>query len=54
VSKFIGYLKKFKILKIGLPHGRIAATVHKNKIYMTGGKYGGTPNHPNFRYDNDL
>lgn len=37
-----------------LPRGGIAATVHKNKIYMTGGKYGGTPNHPNFRYDNDL
>lgn len=37
-----------------LPRGGIAATVHRNKIYMTGGKYGGTPNHPNFRYDNDL
>lgn len=37
-----------------LPRGGIAATVFKNKIYMTGGKYGGTPNHPNFRYDNDL
>lgn len=37
-----------------LPRGGIAATVHKNKIYMTGGKYGGTPNHPNFRYDNDV
>lgn len=37
-----------------LPRGGIAATVHNNKIYMTGGKYGGTPNHPQFRYDNDL
>lgn len=37
-----------------LPRGGIAATVYKNKIYMTGGKYGGTPNHPNFRYDNDV
>jgi hypothetical protein len=34
--------------------GGIAATVHNNKIYMTGGKYGGTPNHPDFRYDNDV
>lgn len=37
-----------------LPRGGIAATVHQNKIYMTGGKYGGTPNHPDFRYDNDV
>lgn len=37
-----------------LPRGGIAATVHKSKIYMTGGKYGGTPNHPDFRYDNDV
>jgi hypothetical protein len=37
-----------------LPRGGIAATVYKNKIYITGGKYGGTPNHPNFRYDNDV
>ncbi len=37
-----------------LPRGGIAATVHKNKIYMTGGKYGGTTNHPDFRYDNDI
>lgn len=37
-----------------LPRGGIAATVHKNKIYMTGGKYGGTANHPDFRYDNDV
>lgn len=37
-----------------LPRGGIAATVFRNKIYMTGGKYGGTPNHPDFRYDNDL
>lgn len=37
-----------------LPRGGIAATVFQNKIYITGGKYGGTPNHPEFRYDNDL
>ena len=37
-----------------LPRGGIAAAVHQNKIYMTGGKYGGTPNHPDFRYDNDV
>lgn len=37
-----------------LPRGGIAATVYKNKIFMTGGKYGGTPNHPDFRYDNDV
>jgi hypothetical protein len=37
-----------------LPRGGIAATVYQNKIYMTGGKYGGTPNHPDFRYDNDV
>lgn len=37
-----------------LPRGGIAATVHNNKIYMTGGKYGGTPDHPDFRYDNDV
>jgi hypothetical protein len=37
-----------------LPRGGIAAAVHQNRIFMTGGKYGGTPNHPEFRYDNDL
>jgi hypothetical protein len=37
-----------------LPRGGTAATVFKNKIYITGGKYGGTSNHPEFRYDNDL
>ena len=36
------------------PRGGIAATVHNNRIYMTGGKYGGTPDHPDFRYDNDV
>ena len=36
------------------PRGGIAATVHKGKIYMTGGKYGGTPNMPDFRYSNDV
>lgn len=37
-----------------LPRGGVAATVHNGKIFMTGGKYGGTPNHPDFRYDNDV
>lgn len=37
-----------------LPRGGIAATVHQNKIFITGGKYGGTTNHPDFRYDNDV
>ena len=36
------------------PRGGIAATVYKGKIYMTGGKYGGTPSHPEFRYCNDV
>jgi hypothetical protein len=36
------------------PRGGIAATVHKGKIYMTGGKYGGTPSLPDFRYSNDV
>lgn len=36
------------------PRGGIAATVHNGKIYMTGGKYGGTPDQPDFRYSNDL
>lgn len=37
-----------------LPRGGIAAVNHNGKVYMTGGKYGGTPNHPDFRYDNDV
>lgn len=36
------------------PRGGIAAAVFNNKIYMTGGKYGGTANQPDFRYSNDL
>jgi len=36
------------------PRGGIAATVHNDKIYMTGGKYGGTTGQPDFRYSNDL
>lgn len=36
------------------PRGGIAATVFNGKIYMTGGKYGGTPDHPDFRYSNDV
>jgi len=37
-----------------LPRGGVAAAVHNNKIYMTGGKYGGTPDNQEFRYDNDI
>jgi hypothetical protein len=36
------------------PRGAVAAAVYKNKVYMTGGKYGGTPNNPDFRYSNDV
>jgi hypothetical protein len=34
--------------------GGVAATVYKGKIYMTGGKYGGTPQMPDFHYSNDV
>lgn len=37
-----------------LPRGGVAAAVHRGSLYMTGGKYGGTPGHPDFRYDNDV
>ncbi|MCE2997867.1 MAG: hypothetical protein ACK5RG_18660 [Cyclobacteriaceae bacterium] len=36
------------------PRGGVAAAVYHEKIFMTGGKYGGTPNHPDFRYSNDV
>ncbi len=36
------------------PRGGVAATVFKGKIYLTGGKYGGTPDHTEFIYSNDL
>jgi hypothetical protein len=36
------------------PRGGIAATAHGGKIYMTGGKYGGTPDRPEFIYSNDV
>lgn len=36
------------------PRGGIAATVYKDKIVMTGGKYGGTPTHTEFIYSNDV
>jgi hypothetical protein len=36
------------------PRGGIAAAVYKNKIYITGGKYGGTANRPDFIYSNDV
>jgi len=36
------------------PRGGIAATAHGGKIYMSGGKYGGTPDRPEFIYSNDV
>ncbi len=36
------------------PRGGMATTICHNKIWMTGGKYGGTPNQPEFVYSNDL
>lgn len=36
------------------PRGGMAAAIFKNKIWMTGGKYGGTPDQPEFVYSNDL
>lgn len=36
------------------PRGGIAACIYNNRIYMTGGKYGGLPNEPNFIYSNDV
>lgn len=36
------------------PRGGIAACVFKGKIIMTGGKYGGTPDKPEFIYSNDV
>jgi hypothetical protein len=36
------------------PRGGIAACVYNNKIFMTGGKYGGAPDKPNFIYSNDV
>lgn len=36
------------------PRGGIAATVYRDALYMTGGKYGGLPNQPDFRYSNDV
>lgn len=34
--------------------GGVAAAVFNSNIYVTGGKYGGTPNNPEFIYSNDL
>lgn len=36
------------------PRGGIAAAVFQNKLFITGGKYGGTPNHVDFVYSNDV
>lgn len=36
------------------PRGGMATAVFRDKIWMTGGKYGGTPDHTEFVYSNDL
>jgi hypothetical protein len=36
------------------PRGGIAVCVYNDKIFMTGGKYGGTPDKPEFVYSNDV
>lgn len=36
------------------PRGGIASCIYRNRIYMTGGKYGGTPDSPVFIYSNDV
>jgi len=36
------------------PRGGTTCCIYKNKIYMTGGKYGGTSGNPNFIYSNDI
>ena|SRR5437868_4604273 len=36
------------------PRGGTTSCIYKNMIYMTGGKYGGTPDKPNFLYSNDV
>jgi hypothetical protein len=36
------------------PRGGTTSCIFKNKVYMTGGKYGGTPDRPNFIYSNDV
>ncbi|HVU54091.1 MAG TPA: hypothetical protein VHD83_03510 [Puia sp.] len=36
------------------PRGGVASALYHGKIYITGGKYGGFPNQPDFRYSNDV
>ncbi len=36
------------------PRGGTTSCIFKNKIFMTGGKYGGTPDKPEFIYSNDV
>lgn len=37
------------------PRGGVALCLHKGKVYLTGGKYGGQDiNHPQFEYSNDV
>lgn len=36
------------------PRGGVAACVHRGKLYLTGGKYGGQGNDPEFVYSNDV
>ncbi|MEJ7740813.1 MAG: hypothetical protein WKF97_25630 [Chitinophagaceae bacterium] len=36
------------------PRGAVTACLFNGRIFMTGGKYGGTPNNPEFAYSNDV
>jgi hypothetical protein len=36
------------------PRGAVAACMYKGRLYLTGGKYGGMPNAPDFQYSNDV
>jgi hypothetical protein len=36
------------------PRGGVASALYNGRIYITGGKYGGLPNQPDFRYSNDV
>jgi hypothetical protein len=36
------------------PRGGVAACLFKDKVYLTGGKYGGTKEDPDFIYSNDM
>jgi hypothetical protein len=36
------------------PRGGMAASLYRDRLYTTGGKYGGTPDKPDFIYSNDV